>query len=58
MIPVTRQLRVLLALALLFASGFLVGGCATSDAENISSRPWNSTEGFQGGFPSTLNEGK
>ncbi len=37
---------------------FGVSGCQHSEADNVSVRPWNSTEGWQGGFPSTMNEGR
>jgi hypothetical protein len=52
-----RLWQSLSAAALVLAAAFLTG-CHTTDSENVSSRPWNSTEGFQGGFPSTLNEGR
>jgi hypothetical protein len=33
-------------------------GCATSDPENVSVRPWNSPRGWEtGGLPSSMNEG-
>jgi len=35
-----------------------LAGCATDDAQNTSSRPWNSSEGWEGGFPSSLNQGR
>jgi len=48
--------RIWLLLGLLVVS--LVAGCATTDdADNISSKPWNSPEGFQnGGLPSALTQ--
>jgi len=53
-----RQFWFLLVAALLAITGLLATGCKSTEAENVSSRPWNSTEGWQSGFPSTLNEGR
>jgi len=37
----------------------LMVGCATDDSvDNVSERPWNDTQGWQGGLPSGLNEGR
>ncbi|GEM_PF-2537747 len=45
---------------LLFVACVLLAvGCATNhDGENVSERPWNDTQGWQGGLPSGLNEGR
>jgi len=50
----------LLFLTLLVAAMALTTvGCASMEAENASSRPWNSPRGWEtGGLPSTLNEGR
>jgi hypothetical protein len=53
-----RRLHSLLAVAALLVLGLGVSGCQHSEPDNVSVRPWNSTEGWQGGFPSTLNEGR
>lgn len=43
----------------LFAAALLgLAGCATSDTENLSERPWNSPKGWENGLPSTINEGR
>jgi hypothetical protein len=46
---------------LLFLLGALsagVSGCATTDSENLSARPWNSPQGWEtGAIPSSMNEG-
>jgi hypothetical protein len=47
------------ALWLLLALGALVlGGCSTTDTENMSERPWNTPKSWETGFPSNLNEGR
>lgn len=43
--------------------GFLAGslsltGCAESEPENLSSRPWNSPKGWESGLPIGLTEGR
>lgn len=50
--------RLLVAIALAVAFGLSASGCKTSEPDNVSSRPWNSTEGWQSGFPASLNEGR
>ena len=42
--------RCLLVLAGIFC-GVLLTGCASTDPENISSRPWNSPKGWEVGLP-------
>ena len=36
----------------------LFAGCATTDPENASERPWNAQQGWQSGLPSTINQGR
>jgi len=46
-------------LLLLTATLLSLTGCATTDPENASVRPWNSPRGWEtGGLPSSLNEGR
>jgi len=53
-IPFSAAALLVLACALL-----AVVGCSTGDhADNVSERPWNNTQGWQGGLPSGLNEGR
>jgi hypothetical protein len=33
-------------------------GCASTESENVSSRPWNSPRGWENGLPSTMTEGR
>ena len=36
-----------------------LSGCATTDSDNESVRPWNSPKSWEtGGLPSSLNEGR
>ncbi|HXR05805.1 MAG TPA: hypothetical protein VN765_00650 [Candidatus Acidoferrum sp.] len=42
------------ALLLAGAAGFL-WGCATDDPDP---KPWNPPQNWQGGFPSTINQGR
>jgi hypothetical protein len=42
--------------AVVFASAILTG-CETTDPANVSSRPWNSPQGWSG-LPSNINEGR
>ncbi len=42
-------------LALLAAlGGFLCAGCATTDNENASERPWNTPKGWETGLPAGM----
>jgi ABC-type uncharacterized transport system auxiliary subunit len=40
----------LLLLVVLAAMAAVISGCATTEADNASVRPWNSPEGWQGGM--------
>ncbi len=33
-------------------------GCATTEAENSSERPWNTQRGWEHGLPSNINQGR
>jgi len=54
-VAVTRFWRFWLLFALV-ALG--VAGCATTDSENLSERPWNSPKTWETGLPSNMNEGR
>ena len=54
----TKLLANLLFLVLLAAAVLSLAGCATTDSENLSDRPWNSPKGWETGLPSTINEGR
>jgi hypothetical protein len=47
-----------LLLLLLLLSVLLVAGCATTEPENYSERPWNTPRSWETGLPSGLNEGR
>jgi hypothetical protein len=48
-----------LFLSLLLVSAALVAtGCATTEPENRSERPWASPKGWETGLPSSINEGR
>jgi len=48
-----------MALLLIAAGALACTGCASTESENLSSRPWNSPRGWEtGGLPSSLNEGR
>jgi len=53
-----RLLQSILASAALAFLAIGAAGCKSNEPDNVSSRPWNSTEGWQGGFPTGLNEGR
>jgi hypothetical protein len=38
-----------LAVVVAAALGMVAAGCGSTEPENVSSRPWNSPEGWQGG---------
>ncbi len=46
------------AMLLLWLGVLLLTGCATTDGENISERPWNSPKTWESGLPSNINEGR
>jgi len=37
---------------------WMVAGCASTDPDNASSRPWNTPTGWEHGLPVGLNEGR
>ena len=44
---------------LLFGASLLVlAGCATTESDNASTRPWNSPKGWETGLPSGMTEGR
>jgi len=44
--------------ALLCYAALNLSGCATSEPENYSSRPWDSPKSWETGLPSALTEGR
>jgi hypothetical protein len=53
-----KQLSILLLG--LFAMLLMFGGmgCASTDSENVSSRPWNSPRDWEGGLPPAFMQGR
>lgn len=47
-----------LALLLLAVGASLLSGCASTESENTSSRPWNTPQIWENGMPSGLYEGR
>lgn len=43
---------------LLALAALALGGCATSDTDNLSSRPWNAPKSWENGLPSGMTEGR
>jgi hypothetical protein len=43
---------------LLLLAGFLFSGCATTEPENESVRPWNAPIGWENGLPAGMTEGR
>ena len=52
-----QRFRGWLLLGLGLAAIFL-GGCATSEPDNVSARPWNQPRGWETGLPPALYEGR
>ena len=50
-----RTVRLLL-LAAAIACTFTA--CKTTEAENMSERPWNTQRGWEHGLPSSINQGR
>jgi hypothetical protein len=46
------------ALLLLLASLALLAGCASTESDNASVRPWNAPKGWETGMPSGMTEGR
>jgi hypothetical protein len=44
---------------LLLALGTLgLSGCASTEPDNLSERPWNTPKGWENGLPSGMTEGR
>jgi len=50
-------MRLLLSL-LLLATLALLCGCASTESENASTRPWNAPKGWESGLPVGITEGR
>ena len=45
-------------LLLIGLGAFLLAGCASTETDNLSARPWNSPKGWENGLPSSMTEGR
>jgi len=45
-------------LLLLLVVTSLLSGCATSEPDNLSVRPWNFPKGWESGLPGGMTEGR
>ena len=52
-----RNPRGLFLLLLLVAAATL-SGCATTDSDELSARPWNTPKSWENGLPSGMMEGR
>ena len=41
-------------LLLLVLAAVVLGGCASTESENLSPRPWNTPQGWENGLPSSM----
>jgi hypothetical protein len=41
-------------LLLLVLAAVVLGGCATTESDNLSERPWNAPQGWENGLPSSM----
>ena len=55
---VFRQFSRWLPLLLLATLALVMSGCASTESENASTRPWNTPKTWESGLPSSLNEGR
>jgi hypothetical protein len=56
-----RALRVKVGawlLLILVLAGLGLSGCATTESENVSERPWNTPKSWENGLPSSMTEGR
>jgi hypothetical protein len=58
--PFLHQMQRWIGLALLLGIAAGLAGCGTveGDAKNMSARPWNTPKYWEGGLPTSLNEGR
>jgi hypothetical protein len=49
--------RAVLLLLFVFVAA-VVTGCASTESENVSARPWNTPKGWETGFPTSIMEGR
>jgi hypothetical protein len=47
-----------LFLLLVVLAALVVSGCATTESDNVSVRPWNAPKSWETGLPSGMTEGR
>ena len=47
-----------LFLLLLLTAAAALSGCATTDSDELSARPWNTPKSWENGLPSGMMEGR
>ena len=47
-----------LFLLLLSLGTLVLGGCATTESDNVSERPWDQPKSWENGLPSSMFEGR
>ncbi len=52
-----RNLRWVFLLVLALGA-LALSGCASTEPDNMSERPWNTPKGWENGLPSTMTEGR
>ena len=55
---VRAPFRAILLLLLLFVAAAVLSGCATTDSDELSARPWNTPKSWENGLPSGMMEGR
>lgn len=62
MMNTIKKLKAVLArralFLLLLGVASFIAGCATTESENESSRPWNTPKSWENGLPAGLYEGR
>ena len=53
-----NRLRILLFALLLAGATGLLSSCATDDPNGVDTKPWNQPQGWEGPFPSNINNGR
>jgi len=53
-----RAANFILCLLFLVSLAFLASGCATTEPDNASARPWNQPRGWETGLPPAMYEGR
>ena len=58
MTRLAARLRPALLLLLLLSTAAALSGCASTESENLSERPWNQPKSWETGLPSGMTEGR